>query len=175
MMDSSLSPRETLRLRAQKLAVKTIEAMQPGEYVEYLAFQLSGERYAIELRCVREVCGLKRLTPLPGTARFVLGIINLRGRILSVIDIGKLFDLQERGLTDTDRVIVVSDGMMEFGLLANGVSANMKIERSKILPPLPTMTGLRRELMRGVTVDGMAVLDGPRLLSDARIVVRDTT
>ncbi|HUX13601.1 MAG TPA: chemotaxis protein CheW [Spirochaetia bacterium] len=166
--------RTILKERAVLLAKKPDEARPAAEFLDLLAFQLSGEKYGLDPRLVNEVCGLIQLTPLPGLPDFVLGIMNLRGRIVSVIDLGKLFGLPERGLTDTDRVIIVGDGTMEFGLLANGVSGILTIPFAAIQESPPTLTGIRRDLLLGVTPDGVAVLDLSRMLSDERVLVGDS-
>jgi len=76
----------------------------PLEVVEFL---LASEHYGIELTHIREIHALSKLTPLPGTPAFVMGLANVRGQILSVIDIKKFFGLPEKGLTDLNKVIVV--------------------------------------------------------------------
>jgi purine-binding chemotaxis protein CheW len=65
------------------------------EYIEVVEFLLAHEKYGIESKCVREVYPLKELTPVPCTPSFVRSIINVRGKILSVIDIKKFFELPE--------------------------------------------------------------------------------
>ncbi len=166
--------RTILRERAVSLAKKPDEARPFADFLDVLAFQLSGEKYGLNPRLVSEVCGLTQLTPLPGLPDFVLGIMNLSGRIVSVLDLGKLFGLPKRGLTDTDRVIIVGDGKMEFGLLANGVSGIVTIPSAAIQEPPATLTGIRRDLLLGVTPEGVAVLDLSKMLSDERVLVRDS-
>ena len=95
-----------LRQRAAALARKPEEEKAHAEYMDVVAFLLADEKYAVEVSYVREVLRLKRLTPLPCTPPFVLGAINVRGQILSVVDLRRLFDLPEKGLTDQDNVII---------------------------------------------------------------------
>ena len=82
--------------------------------LELLEFRLASERYAVESRLVQEVHPLRDLTPLPCTPPFVLGIVNVRGRILPVLDLKKFFDLPERGLTDLHRIILVRGNDLEL-------------------------------------------------------------
>ncbi|MDA8325786.1 MAG: chemotaxis protein CheW [Nitrospiraceae bacterium] len=81
-----------LRKRALALA-KEPEAPDSGEHIDVLEFLLARERYAVESSYVREVWPLKDLTPVPCTPPFVLGIIGVRGRILSVLDLKKFLNL----------------------------------------------------------------------------------
>jgi chemotaxis signal transduction protein len=149
------------------------ESGRTRDMLEVVAFVLRQEKYGIETRYIREVCPLNELTPLPGAPSFVLGIVNVRGRVLSVIDIGKLFDLPQRGVGDLDRIIVLQHEGMEFAILGNAILGVVRVPADELQPSLPTLTGLRGEYLRGVTRDRMAILDGARLLADENIVVRE--
>lgn len=162
-----------LRARARELAQAPPEPAAGGESVEVVQFQLAEEMYGIETTFVREVSALKELTPLPCTPAFVRGLMSLRGELLAVIDLKKFFDLPERGLTDLDKVIVLQNDKMIVGLLADLVHGVRPIPLGEIHPPLPTLTGIREDYLRGVTPDHLIILDGRRLLSDERLIVRE--
>jgi purine-binding chemotaxis protein CheW len=136
-----------------------------GPAIDVLEFQLAQEHYGIELNYVREVYPLKDLTPLPGTPAFVLGVTNVRGQVLSVIDIKKLFDLPDKGLTDLNKIIVVYAAGMELGVLADAVFGLKSLPLGEIQPSLPTLKGIREEYLRGVTRQSMVLLDAKKLLS----------
>src|SRR5688572_7065199 len=110
---------EILRARARALARPPAHTQGAEAWLHVLEFRLAQERYAIETRYVREVYPLKDLTPLPCTPPFVLGIVNVRGRILPVVDLKKFFDLPEQGLSDLHRVILLEGNGLELGLLAD--------------------------------------------------------
>ena len=162
-----------LKARAEALARESDEGALTRDFFEIVAFLLGRERYGVESRYVREVCPLNELTPLPGLPSFVLGIVNVRGRVLSVIDLSKLFDLPPKGIGDFDRIIVLHDGAMELGILCNAILGVAQTARDELQPSLPTLTGAREKYLKGVTRDRMAILDASRLLSDEDIVVRE--
>lgn len=162
---------ELLTERARLLAMPVSEEAASADTIDLLLFQLSGEGYGIESEYVQEVQPLEELTPLPEVPSFVLGIVNIRGRILSVIDLRKLFDLPARGLTDQDRVIVISDGKVEFGILANDIIDIAQIREERVQEPVATITGIRRELIMGITPGQEVILNAARLLSDERLKV----
>ena len=169
-------PEETkrvLKARAQALARQPGQAEAAGEHIEVVEFVLAHERYAVETRYVREVYPLENLTPLPCTPAFVLGIVNLRGEILSVIDLKKFFELPEKGLTDLNKVIVLQSGNMRFGILADAVAGVRRVPLVGIQPSLPTLTGVREAYLKGVTAERTVVLDAEKLLADERIVVQE--
>lgn len=144
-----------------------------GDTIELVEFKLAGEHYGLEIRHVREVYPLKDFTPLPGTPAFVLGLINVRGQIISVIDIKKFFELPEKGITALDLVIIIGDEHMEFGILADEVLDVKDIDPKEIQPSLPTLKGVREEFLRGITLDRMVVLDAKKLLSAKNIIVHE--
>src|SRR5262245_24667167 len=163
-----------LRERALALArPRSNGAVAEDNRLELLEFRLATERYAIESRFVQEVHPLRHLTPLPGTPAFVPGIVNVRGQILPVYDLKKLFDLPEQGLTDLHRVLHVRGHDMELGLLADMIVSVRRIEEVRLQPSLPTLTGIRAEYLKGITNDRVVVLDLDRILSDPKIVVHE--
>ncbi|MFA6970793.1 MAG: chemotaxis protein CheW [Gallionella sp.] len=165
--------RRILKERAEVLAREPAQTESADEWIEVLQFVLAYETYAVASEYVREVCPLEELTPLPCTPVFVLGIINVRGEILSVIDIKKFFDLPEKGLTDLNKVIVLESKDMIFGMLADSISGVHIIRRADIQPSLPTLTGIRSNYLQGVTAERVVILDAEKLLNDEHLIVQE--
>ena len=165
--------REILRTRAKALARQEKEKDIPGDHIEIVQFLLANETYGIESSFVQEVYPLRDLTPIPGTPPFVLGIINVRGRIVSILDIRKFFDLPEKGLTDLNKVLILNGHNMEFGLLADAVLGVRKIRANELQASLPTLTGIREQYLKGVTKERFVILDAEKLLADKKIIVHD--
>ena len=165
--------KQILRARAQALARRPERAPVAGASLELLEFRLARERYALENRWVQEVCPLKELTPLPCTPPFVLGIVNVRGRILPVFDLKKFFDLPEQGLTDLHRLIRVRGDDLELGLLADVIVGVRSLPVDSLQVSLPTLTGIRSDYLKGVTAERLVVLDLARILADPKIIVHD--
>jgi purine-binding chemotaxis protein CheW len=160
-----------LKERAKILAAE--EKIIADQHIEIVEFILAYEKYGIETCFVREIYPLKELTRLPSTPQFLPGIINVRGQILSVIDIKKFFDLPEKGLTDLNKVIILQDEKMEFGILADSISVIRKVPENEIQPSLTTLTGIREQYLKGITRDRIVILDGEKLLSDKTIIADD--
>jgi purine-binding chemotaxis protein CheW len=162
-----------LHARAQALARRPELAPAADTLLDVLEFRLAEERYAVETQHVREVVPLKDLTPLPCTPPFVLGIVNVRGHILPVLDLKKFFELPEQGVTDLHCIILVRGRDLEFGLLADLVVGVRSIPLESLQPSLPTLTGIRSEYLKGVTAERLVVLDLARLMADPKIIVQD--
>ena len=166
---------ETARIlheRALALAAEPARTQTLDESIEVLEFLLAHEHYAVESSHVREVYPLENLTPLPCTPAFVLGIVNLRGEIVSVIDLRKFFDLPQTGLPDLNKVIVLESGNMVFGILADVILGVRRIPLADIQSSLPTLTGIREKYLKGVTPERTVLLDAEKLLADEQVIVR---
>jgi purine-binding chemotaxis protein CheW len=163
----------TLKARAALLAVRPPQEADAASRLDCLEFLLSGESYAMELSYITQTLPLAEFTPLFCTPAFVLGITNLRGKIISIIDLRRFFELPEVGLCDLNRVIVVSLGSMEFGILADSISGVISLPLAELQPPPAALSGIREEFLRGVTTERLALLDMGKILTDSRIVVHE--
>lgn len=159
-----------LRQRAARLAYRP----PPGadaEVMEVIEFGLADERYALQASRVHDVQPLRELNPLPCTPSFLRGLVNVRGRLVPVIDLKRFFGLPERGITDLHRVLLLRTPELEIGLLADTVEGVHSLDLQHIQPSLPTLTGIRDEFLRGVTADRLVILDAEAILADPRIIV----
>jgi purine-binding chemotaxis protein CheW len=162
-----------LRARAKSLAREPEREGEVGEYLELLAFLLAHETYAMETVFIREVYPLTELTPLPCTPDYIFGIINIRGQILTILDMKKFFYLPEKGITNLNRVIVVQQGDLVLGVLADEIIGIRNIPRSSLNPPLPTMAGIHAGYIKGVAGEGLILLDMERFLNDRQLIVHE--
>jgi purine-binding chemotaxis protein CheW len=162
-----------LKERAKALAQEPEKEIVTPAYLEIVAFHLAYETYGLESAFVREVYPLKDFTPLPCTPPFVLGIINVRGQILSVIDLKKFFDLPEKGLTDLNKVIIIHNDKMEIGILADVILGVQLIPFKEVQSSLPTLTGVREVYLKGVSTEQTVILDAEKLLSNQDIIVHE--
>lgn len=165
--------KQILRARAQALARPAEHAPLAEASLELLEFRLAQESYAVETRYVREVYPLKDLTPLPCTPPFILGIVNVRGRVTPVVDIKKFFDLPDKGLTDLNRIILVAGNELELGLLADVIVGVRNVPVESLQPALPTLTDVGAAYLKGVTAERLVVLDLARVLADPKIIVHE--
>jgi purine-binding chemotaxis protein CheW len=165
--------RTRLKNRAIIMAKEPEQKKAASAILEVIAFTLATETYGIESAYVREVYPLKDYTPLPGVPPYMFGIINVRGQILPIVDIKKFFNLPERGIGELNKVIILSNEQMEFGILADAVHGTQSIELENIRLVPPTVSGIGEEYLKGVTKESLIVLNAERLLSDKSIVVNE--
>jgi purine-binding chemotaxis protein CheW len=85
----------------------------------------------------------------------------------------KFFDLPEKGLTDLNKVIILKKDDMELGILADEVRGIRDVREPELQSTLPTLTDLRADFLKGVTSEGLIVIDALRILTDERIIVHE--
>ena len=163
-----------LKARAQALAKPAVEPEVASEsLLEILSFRLADENYGIETKYIQEVSPFKDLTPLPCTPPFLLGIVNIRGRIIPVLDLKRFFELPEKGINDLHRIILIRSEDLEFGVLADVILGVRSVDKNSLQTSLPTLDGIRDDYLLGITTERLIVLDTNRILHDPRIIVQD--
>ncbi len=165
--------RRILRERAGQLALEPERQDEDARMIEVVEFDLAYERYAFESTFVREIHPLKNFTPLPCTPSFVLGIMNVRGQIISIVDLKRFFDLPDKGLADLNRVIILQGENIEFGVLADSIIGAVSLNENDLQSSLPTLTGVREKYLKGLTREGTVILEAAAILSDSNIVVNE--
>jgi purine-binding chemotaxis protein CheW len=99
---------------------------------KYLTFVLAGEEYGLEILKVREIIGLMSITAVPGMPEFVLGVINLRGKVIPVVDLRLKFGMPTQEHTSETCIIVVDVGGSLIGVLVDRVSEVLDIHSEDI-------------------------------------------
>ena len=172
--DSSWSaiPKEVvsiLRERADLLARQTEQTGPAVSTIDVLPFTLQQEWCALDARAVREVISQPEITPVPKTPEHLVGIVNLRGEVLPVMDIRFLLGIRSRSGT-CDWMVVLGEDRVELGIVVDQVSAVMALAEDDVLPGSETsLPG--GELVKGVTAEAVIVLDVDRLLADPRLTI----
>lgn len=158
-----------LKTRAQRLAHPLEEAETADMQLEVIEFHIGGEQYALPSTSVREVYPLKGLTPLPCTPPFVLGVMNVRGRILPVVDLTSVLGLPKQQLSDQSTVILMKANELEVGIVTDLVLGVRSLPFATIHPPLSTLANSRARFLHGITSEGLVVIDATRLLPSLRL------
>ncbi len=127
---------------------------------KYLTFSLGDEEYGIDILKVREIIGVLEITAVPHTADYIRGVINLRGRVIPVIDLRIKFGMEARDYNDRTCIVVVEiqgdEGPVMVGLVVDSVSEVMNVDRENIEPP-PSFGGHAVDVEN---IMGMAKVDG---------------
>jgi purine-binding chemotaxis protein CheW len=166
----SIDARRTLKIRADTLARKR-DGCSLHDAMEVVVFQLAHERYALDLRYVGEVKELNELTPLPCTPSFIAGIVNLRGRIVSIVDLMQFLGLTTTAATGARYVIILYNADMEFGILTDEITGVSALPANTVQAVPKGFGGSGNAFLKGITSDRIALLDAKQLLSDPNMIV----
>ena len=116
-----------------------MESMSPPPRAgQYLTFFLSERSYGVPVSSVREINRMTQITPVPRTPVFISGVMNLRGKIIPVIDLRKRFGLPANEHSEQSRIVVVEVHGRVIGFIVDRVSEVLRIN-SKIVEPAPPM------------------------------------
>ena len=109
------------------------------QMLQLVVFRLAHEWYGVEITKVKEVIKVGHVTYLPSSPEHIMGIVNLRGNILSVTDLKTIFNLPHEEPTEKTRIIAIESGVLETGLLVDEVVNSIEVPVNKIEPELLTL------------------------------------
>lgn len=139
------------------------------EVFQRVTFQLDNETYGINVMLVQEILRYSEIAAVPGAPDYVLGIINLRGNVVTVIDTRSRFGLMPAEVTDNSRIIVIEAEKQVIGILVDSVAEVVYLKKSEIEDAPHVGTEESSQFIQGVTNrdDGLLILvDLNKLLSD---------
>jgi purine-binding chemotaxis protein CheW len=135
----------------------------------FLTFKLGDEVFGLEIKYVTEIVGIQPITKIPEVPDYVKGIINLRGKIIPVVDVRIKFKKEPIAYDERTCIIVVDIDDMSVGLIVDNVSEVVTIKEENIAPPPSYKTGFQNRYIKGIgkSKDGVKLLlDCNKLLTD---------
>jgi len=102
------------------------------DIIQWVTYHLGDEHYGIAVMQVQEVLRVTEITPVPGAPDFVLGIINLRGNVVTVLDTRNRFGMSSKEVDDASRIIIIEAGEQVVGLLVDSVAEVVYLRASEI-------------------------------------------
>jgi len=165
--------RTILKQRAALYSKPPEKKADMGVQIDGIEFLLTEELYIIDARFVVEVIPLKELTPLPCAPSFILGIINVRGKILSVVNLKPIFNLAEKGITNLNRVIILKHLDIEMGILVDEIIGRVAVFPDHLKTSMPTITGTQKDYLVGITEERAIVFNIENFLTSSGIIVNE--
>jgi purine-binding chemotaxis protein CheW len=118
--------------------------------IQIVVFELGDERYGLDIATVYEIIRHQPITAVPQAPAFVEGVINLRGRIIPVVDLRDRFGMHEGDLTKASRIVVADAGGTRVGLVVDGVSEVLMVPTESIEPTPEVAANADHEYLRGI-------------------------
>ena len=142
--------------------------MDLKEILQLVTFRLGKEEYSLDILKVQEIIRHMELTRVPKSPDFVDGVINLRGKVIPVLDLRKRFGLPVDEKTNETRIIVVDVDSRTVGLKVDAVSEVLRLPSDTVEPPPAMVTGIESDYIKGVgKLDGrlLILLDVAKILT----------
>lgn len=146
-----------------------VEKSSEDEVLQRVTFQLENETYGINVMQVQEILRYSEIAAVPGAPDYVVGIINLRGNVVTVIDTRSRFGLMPTEVTDNSRIVIIEAEKQVIGILVDSVAEVVYLKKSEIEDAPNVGTEESSQFIQGVTNrdDGLLILvDLNKLLSD---------
>ncbi|WP_016956739.1 chemotaxis protein CheW [Catenovulum sp. SX2] len=147
----------------------TVADAADNEILQWVTFKLDDETYGINVMQVQEVLRYSEIAPVPGAPDYVLGIINLRGNVVTVIDTRSRFGLNPSEVTDNSRIVIIEAEKQVIGILVDSVAEVVYLKSSEIDSAPNVGTEESARFIQGVSNRGSELLilvDLNKLLSD---------
>jgi purine-binding chemotaxis protein CheW len=151
------------------LAAERLDTVEDTMKGKFLTFLLGNEAYAIEIKFVIEMIGMQPITEVPELPEYVRGIINLRGKIVPVMDVRLRFKKEIKEYNDRTCIIVVDvDGIL-LGLIVDNISEVISIPDEEIVPPPEINSCAENKYIKGIGKVGSNV----KLILDCRKIMNE--
>ncbi len=120
------------------------------ELLQLVTFSIGEEEFGVDILKVQEIIRTMEITKVPRAPQFVEGVINLRGKVIPIIDLRRRFSLNHKAHDSHTRIIVIEINNMIVGFVVDSVSEVLRIPISTVEPPPPVVAGLESDYISGV-------------------------
>ena len=138
------------------------------DMLQLVTFKLSGQKYAVDILKVQEINNMKEITTIPNSPPFLEGAVNLRGKVIPVLNLGRKFGFAAKA-NDTAKIVIMDIRGIIMGLMVDSVSDVLRVPRDVVEPPPPVSAYINTEFISGIAKleEGLVILlDMDRLLND---------
>lgn len=165
---------EILRKRAKHIATESDKDKIKKELLSVLEFSLGKENYAIETKYLKEIMPASHITDLPCTPKYIFGVVNIRGKIVTVIDLKSILNLDYVGFNDFASIIVVEHKESLVGVIADEIMGINDIDVETIQHSKPDVIKIKDAFFAGITNETLILLNIEKILSEKSILVDES-
>ncbi len=151
------------------MSIDDIDGSGNDPVIQLVTFRLKDETYGINVMHVQEVLRVSEIAPVPGAPDYVLGIINLRGNVVTVIDTRSRFGLPAADVTDTSRIVIIESDKQVVGILVDAVAEVVELTETQIDSAPNVGNEESSRYIQGIATMGedlLIVVDLHKLLTD---------
>ena len=137
------------------------------EMLQLVTFKLDGQKYAVDILKVQEINNMKEITSIPNAPAYLEGVINLRGKVIPVLNLRMKFGFEENANSELRKIVIMDVRGVIMGLIVDAVSDVLRISRDVVEPSPPVSSNVSSEFISGIAKlpEGLVILlDMDRLL-----------
>ena len=120
------------------------------EILQFVTFTLNNEEYAVDILSVQEINRIAEITKVPNSEEYVEGVVNLRGKVIPIINLRNKFGFEDKEKDDSSRIIIMEINNITNGLIVDAVSEVLRIPSSIIEPTPPMSSDQNSKFIRGI-------------------------
>ena len=129
----------------------TTHKLSNQETMQIIGFKLGGEEFGVDIFSVKEIIRMSLMTRVPNAPKFVVGVVNMRGKVVPIIDLCLRFGLPLTGISNEDRkIIVIEFENKTVGFLVDSVKEVTNISKSSAEPPPPMVSGIDSDYITAI-------------------------
>jgi purine-binding chemotaxis protein CheW len=139
------------------------------EMLQLVTFKLAGQKYAVNILKVQEINNMKEITTIPNAPVYLEGAVNLRGKVIPVLNLRKKFCFEEKATDELSKIVIMDVRGIIMGLMVDAVSDVLRIPQDVVEPPPPVSSNISTEFISGIAKleEGLVILlDIDRLLGE---------
>ncbi len=139
------------------------------EMLQLVTFKLAGQKYAVNILKVQEINNMKEITSIPNAPSYLEGAVNLRGKVIPVLNLRKKFGFAEKAADELSKIVIMDVRGVIMGLMVDAVSDVLRIPRDLVEPPPPVSSNVSTEFISSIAKleEGLVILlDMDRLLDE---------
>lgn len=129
---------------------KQIQSKGSDELLQLVSFKIGSEEFGVDILKVQEINRMVEITKVPQAPMYVEGVINLRGKVIPIVDLRKRFNLEVKEYDKDTRIVVVDISGNIMGMVVDSVSEVLRLPSDTIEPPPEIVTGINSEYIKGV-------------------------
>lgn len=138
-----------------------------ADMLQLVTFKLDGQKYAVDILKVQEINNMKEITSIPNAPAYLEGAINLRGKVIPVLNLRRKFGFEENANSELRKIVIMDVRGVIMGLIVDAVSDVLRVTRDVVEPPPPVSSNVSSEFISGIAKlpEGLVILlDMDRLL-----------
>ncbi len=175
LFERKISEEEIQKILKERAAIlaEEVEEKDDNNYINIVEFNLNDEVYAFDVKYISQVVNIEKVTDIPCTPPFVLGVTEAQEKIISIIDLRSFFDMQHpKDNILSEKLIILEYNNNSFGITADKVIGMKKVTIDSIQTNMATFDDMRKKYFYGLTKDQTIILDANKLLLDPEIIIK---